>query len=308
MPEVRHAGQRKRPWVLVGGVLAAVACVCFAASFASQGHAIIVAVQQLLLFYTGVFALVALTATVAAGLIASDRIVMPAGGRVVSQAVHRAISTAAIGALVAHIILEIVAHRSHALDAVVPFMSGHRRLYIGLGTLASDLMLVIIATGIARRRFADRWPRLWRAVHLTAYAAWPFAILHGLLSGRPAKPYVNWSYGACVGAVVLALLIRIAVGHRGRAEVLPSRGPAAPNYASAQQISAALPRHIDFARERGPALPRDSWPGGRQVEAGPERRLPAGNASRWPLPSARGDAQWPQDEWQEEPPDRAASW
>jgi hypothetical protein len=308
VPEVRHADQRKRPWVFVGGLLAVVACVGFAASLTSQGHAIIVAVQRFLLFYTGVFALVALTATVAAGLIASDRIVMPAGGRVVSQAVHRAISTAAIGALVAHIALEIVAHRSHILDAVVPFMSGHRRLYIGLGTLAFDLMLVIIATGVARRRFADRWPRLWRAIHLTAYAAWPFAILHGLLGGRPAKPYVNWSYGACVVAVVLALLVRVAVEHRGRAEVLPSHGHPAPNYASAQEIAAALPRHIDFARERGQALPRDAWPGGRQVAERPERQLPAGSTSRWPLPSAGGNAEAPWDDWRQEPPDRASSW
>jgi len=287
-----------------------VACGGFAASLTTQGHAIIVAVQRFLLFYTGVFALVGLTATVAAGLIASDRIVMPAGGRVVSQAVHRAISIAAIGALAAHIVLEIVAHRSHAIDAVVPFMSGHRRLYIGLGTLASDLMLVIIATGVARRRFADRWPKLWRAIHLSAYAAWPFAILHGLLGGRAAKPYVDWSYGSCIIAVVLALLIRVAVEHRGRAEVLPSQGPPATRFASAQEIAAALPSHVDiaFPRERRAALPRDVRSSPRGVVPERQRRLAPRNASRWPLPSGSGSAPMQPDEWPQEPPDRAASW
>ena len=298
VPDVRYARGKKPRWTLVSGVLAALACCGYASSLTSQGHAIIVAVQGFLLFYTGVFALVALTATVAAGLIAGDRIMMPVGGRVVTQAVHRAISIAAIGALAIHISLEIVAHRSHLVDAIVPFLSDHRRLYIGLGTLASDLMLVIIVTGVARRRFADRWPGLWRAVHLTAYAAWPFAILHGLLGGRQAKPYVDWSYGACVVAVVLALLIRVAVAHRGRAEVLPRPVPTTA-YASAQEIAAALPRHIDLAlpRERGPALPADRQP-----------RLSPAHASRWPLPAGRVDAPMPHEQWWQEPPDRAASW
>ncbi len=285
VPEVRLGRDRKRPWILAGVVLAVAACGSFAASLTSQGQAIIMAVQRFLLFYTGVFALVALTATVAAGLIATDRIVMPAGGRVVSQAVHRAISVAAIGALIAHVALEILAHRSHLIDAVVPFLSGHRRLYIGLGTLASDLMLVIIATGVARRTFADRWPRLWRGVHVTAYAAWPFAILHGLLGGRPAKPYVEWSYGACVAAVVLALLIRAAAAHRGRAEVLPGPVPATTRYASAQDIVTALPRRIDTRR---------------QVAGGQE--------SPWVLPAARRDAAAPRGEWWQEPADGGAPW
>ena len=281
VPEVRLARDRTRPWILIGAVLAVMACGGFAASLTSQGHAIIVAVQRFLLFYTGVFALIALTATVAAGLIATDRIVMPAGGRVVSQAVHRAISVAALGALVVHIALEIVAHRSHLIDAVAPFLSGHRRLYIGLGTLASDLMLVIIATGVARRTFADRWPRLWRGVHVTAYAAWPFAILHGLLGGRTAKPYVDWSYGACVAAVALALLIRMAVAHRGRGEVLPGPVQATTRYASAQDIATALPRHIGRA---------------------------ARQESPWVLPPARQHAAAPLDEWRRAPQDGAGQW
>jgi DMSO/TMAO reductase YedYZ heme-binding membrane subunit len=183
--------------------------------------AILAAVQRFMLTYAGVFALVALTAAVAAGLVASDRIIMSPAARVVGQAVHRALSLVAVGFVATHVLLEVLAHRSRPVDAVAPFLASGRTLYVGLGTLASDLLLLILATGIARRRFAARRPAAWRVVHVTAYLAWPLAIAHGLLAGRQAKPYVDWSYGACLAAVALALLIRLVAATRSRAEVAP---------------------------------------------------------------------------------------
>jgi len=47
---------------------------------------IALAVQHFLLFYAGVFALIALTASVGAGLAAADRVVMSPGGRIAAQA------------------------------------------------------------------------------------------------------------------------------------------------------------------------------------------------------------------------------
>ena len=123
----------------------------------------------------------------AAGLIATDRLVVSPAGRVTFQAVHRALSLAAVGFLASHVLLEILAHRSRAVDAVVPFLASGRTLYLGLGTLASDLVLLIALTGVARRRFASHWTATWRGVHVTAYLAWPLAILHGLLSGRTGQ-------------------------------------------------------------------------------------------------------------------------
>jgi hypothetical protein len=240
-----------------------------AAAATSQGPAIIAAVQRFLLFYTGVFALIALTASVAAGLAAADRILMRPKGRVVLQSMHRAVSLAGLGALVAHIVLEIAAHRSHFVDAVVPFVSSYRPLYMGLGTLASDLLLIVVATGLARRMFADRRPALWRLVHISAYFAWPLSILHGLLAGRTAKPYVDWSYGVCVVVAALALLIRLIAARRGGTDVIggPVPAPAATGLASAADIAAALPRDIRTALAPGgrTALPRWNFappPGG----------------------------------------------
>ena len=73
---------------------------------------ILASLQRFLLAYSGVFALVALTAAVAAGLAATDRLVVSPAGRVTFQAVHRALSLAALGFLASHVLLEVLAHRS----------------------------------------------------------------------------------------------------------------------------------------------------------------------------------------------------
>ena len=194
----------------------------------AAGGAFLAGLQRFLLAYSGVFALLALTAAVAAGLVATDRLVVSPAGRVTFQAVHRALSLAAVGFLATHVLLEILAHRSRAVDAVVPFLASGRTLYLGLGTLASDLVLLIALTGVARGRFAARWTATWRGVHVTAYLGWPLAILHGLLAGRTAKPYVDWSYGGCLAAVAIALVVRFAAAPRGHhaGAVPPSPAPA----------------------------------------------------------------------------------
>jgi DMSO/TMAO reductase YedYZ heme-binding membrane subunit len=218
-PAAGTARPRRGRWVLIAVALAAVGGAATARGTGTD-PAVLAAAQRFALLYSGVFALIALTAAVAAGLVAADRIVMTPAGRVTSQAVHRALSLAAVGFLAAHVLMEVLAHRSHPADAVAPFLAGGRTLYLGLGTLALDLMLVIIASGVARRRFAGR-PAIWRVLHVTAYLAWPLAIAHGLLAGRHAKPYVDWSYGACLAAVALALVIRLVATTRSRTEVAP---------------------------------------------------------------------------------------
>jgi len=186
-----------------------------------HGRSIVSSVQAFLLKYAGVFALIGMTAAVGVGLLATDRIVMRPGSRVVAQAVHRGVSLAALTALAGHIVLEILAHNSRAIDAVVPFLAQHRPLYIGLGTIASDLFVLIVISGFLRGRFAGRWPWAWRSIHAVAYLAWPLCIVHGLLGGRAAKPYVDWSYGACLALVALALAVRYVATLRTNDEKIP---------------------------------------------------------------------------------------
>jgi hypothetical protein len=244
----------------------------------AQGKDILAALQRFMLFYSGVLALIALTAAVGVGIVATDRIVMAPASRVVAQAVHRAVSFAALAFLVTHIVLEILAHRSHVVDAFVPFLAHGRTFYIGLGTVSSDLVVLLVVTGIARGRFAARWPWTWRAIHATAYACWPLAIVHGLLAGRTAKPYVDWSYGACVAAVALALVIRLVATIRSRREKAPhplpdhmSSAVHAPAPATMQHDArwAALPQAYDLsgAVPQARIMPRALPPGPASLAA-----------------------------------------
>jgi DMSO/TMAO reductase YedYZ heme-binding membrane subunit len=190
------------------------------------GRDIDAATQHFMLFYAGVFALIGLTASVGVGLVATDRIVMTPGHRVMAQAVHRAVSFGALAFLVIHILTEILAQRSHVIDAFIPFLSPYRTFYIGLGTIASDLILLIVVTSIFRKRFTAHgkaWR--WRAIHYSSYVAFVFGVLHGLLGGRAAKPYVDWSYGFAIALTALAVVVRfLAISLRSKDRVSAAPG------------------------------------------------------------------------------------
>jgi hypothetical protein len=265
LPAAAAPGPHNQRWALTAVLLASKAGPLTGRGTAAAG-VILASLQRFLLAYSGVFALVALTAAVAAGLAATDRLMVRPAGRVTFQAVHRALSLAAVGFLASHVLLEVLARRSHVADAVVPFLASGRTLYLGLGTLASDLVLLIALTGVARRRFASHWTAAWRGVHVTAYLAWPLAILHGLLGGRTAKPYVDWSYGACVAAVAVALVVRLVAPRRTgpAAGPDPAPGPAVPGLPA--YLSAPPPPggYLPAPPPAHPALPAGSHDGGTQ--------------------------------------------
>ena len=200
---------------------------------------------------SGELALLALTVSVVLGVAATERHLLPPGTRVTAQIAHRAVALTAFGFLVVHILLETVAGQATPLAAVLPFVSASSRLYLGLGTIASDLVIAVIATSLARMRYSrSAHPQLWRVVHRCIYVAWPMAILHGILM-RGVPVWAAWAYGICAAAVALASTARIRM-----------RGP--------------LPQvPTDALRELPPALPRVS-PGvaglrnGRPVTASPQ--------------------------------------
>ncbi|TNH31720.1 hypothetical protein FHG89_00790 [Micromonospora orduensis] len=169
-------------------------------------------------FFAGVVALVSLSLTVMLGLLATDRLVLGISHRVLMQSAHRATGVLGVAGLAFHVLTKIATGRAAATDALVPFVGG-RGLYVGLGTVAALLMVSVIWTGIIRARFAGVGPKwLWRALHSTAYLAWPFAVFHGLNAGRAAAPWVMFSYLGCILLVVLALLVRfsVTIGRRSR--------------------------------------------------------------------------------------------
>jgi len=291
----------KRGHIATGVIIALLIVVAGAAASGAtpRGRDVLLATQHFMLFYSGVLALVALTTAVGVGVVATDRIVMTPGHRVIAQAVHRAVSFGALAFLITHIVLEILAHRSHVIDAVVPFLAQGRRFYIGLGTVASDLVIVLIITGIMRGRFASRRPGTWRAIHAVAYLMWPLSIVHGLLAGRTAHPYVDWSYGACVALVALALMIRFVATIRSQQEKAPHGLPdyvsstvQAPMPALAQQETTGQWSAVQQPRDLGRAVPQARAAQGVMPQAPrTPRALPPGAADRTAAPNPQPQPQ-----------------
>ena len=206
----------------------------------SEGHVIDAATQRFMLYYAGVFALIGLTTSVAVGLVATDRIFMKPGHRVMAQSVHRAVSFGTLAFLVIHITTEILAQRSHVIDGFIPFLSPYRTFYIGLGTIAADLIVLLVVTSIIRKRFTGHgkaWR--WRAIHYGSYVAFVFGVLHGLLGGRAGKPYVDWSYGFAIALTALAVAIRFLATSLRPKESLSTSPTASPAGSGSSPLRAA---------------------------------------------------------------------
>jgi predicted ferric reductase len=164
----------------------------------------------------GLVALVLLTATTALGLLTAGRVVTRRWPRFLVVGLHRNISLLALVFLALHIGTTVVdTYTSIGLqDAVVPFLSGYHRFWLGLGAIASDLLIAVSLTTALRNRIGHR---LWRAVHWCGYLCWPIALAHGLGIGTDAsRSWVFYLAIAC-GCVVAAAMITRTV------QLLPHR-------------------------------------------------------------------------------------
>jgi sulfoxide reductase heme-binding subunit YedZ len=152
---------------------------------------------------TGFVAVVLLTVSVTLGILTTMRWSAPRWPRFVTATLHKNVSLLAVVFLATHIgttLLDTVSP-VHLLNAIVPFTGRYRPLGIGLGVVAVDLLAALVITSLLRRRIGYR---VWRAVHWSAYACWPVAMLHGFSSGTDAgAPWARTVYLSCA-ALVLA--------------------------------------------------------------------------------------------------------
>ncbi len=161
---------------------------------------------------TGLVALVLLSATVVLGIVSSMGRAGERWPRFFSQAVHRNLSLLCLVFVAMHVVTTVADGYVPIglLDAVVPFRSPYRPIWVGFGSLAFDLLLAVSVTSALRRRIG---PRAWRGVHWLAYACWPIAVLHGLGTGSDPRLPVTQAVGvACVAVVVGATAWRLVDG------------------------------------------------------------------------------------------------
>lgn len=228
---------------------------------------------------TGAVALVLLTASVVLGVLGSLRFSAgPRWPRFAIDTLHRDVSLLVLILLVAHIATSVLdGFTSIKLtDAVIPFASSYRPLWLGLGALSFDILLALVLTSLIRRRVGLR---AWRAVHWLAYASWPVAVLHGLGTGSDTKVWWMLALTAlCLAAVLIAVGARIAQAQPGHERlrapavaltiatpiglaVLTLAGPLQPGWARRAGTPAAL-----LARTGAPT-PAAPAPRGRRASA-----------------------------------------
>jgi len=104
----------------------------------------------------GVAALLLLTASVALGVLTTVRWRSTRWPRFATAALHRNLTLLAICFVVAHVVTTIVdGYTTIGLkDAVIPFLSSYRPIWLGLGAVAFDLLLALVVTSLLRG--ADR--------------------------------------------------------------------------------------------------------------------------------------------------------
>ena len=156
---------------------------------------------------TGVVSMLLLTAAVVLGVAGPLR----ARPRVLLAGLHRNIPLLAIAFVAAHVLTTVADGYAPigVKDAILPFLSPYRPIWLGLGTVAFDLLLALVATSLLRARIGLRG---WRAVHWLAYLSWPVAAMHGLGTGTDAKS--GWLVvltAACTLAVAAAVVLRVVL-------------------------------------------------------------------------------------------------
>jgi len=160
---------------------------------------------------TGVVALLLLTATVMLGIAGTARFETARWPRVLTAGLHRQLSLLVVAFVVVHVTATVLDPFAPIgwTAAVIPFSASYRPLWLGLGTVAFDLLIAVLLTSLLRARLGYR---AWRAVHWLAYASWPVALWHGLGTGTDSR--LTWLIGldaGCVAAVGGALWWRISL-------------------------------------------------------------------------------------------------
>ena len=166
---------------------------------------------------TGIVSLTLFSAVMVLGISVRRQVRIPGMPRLAAVALHRSISLLAVVFLAVHILTAVVDSYVNIspLAAVVPFTSAYSPLWVGLGTVALDLIVAVTVTSLLRARLGRR---TWRAVHWLAYACWPVAVLHGVTmgsgTGHPMSGWPLWLTIGGIAAVLIALVPRVTTGRR----------------------------------------------------------------------------------------------
>lgn len=161
---------------------------------------------------SGVVALLLLTTSICLGIATTLRWRVHGIPRFAVAGLHRNATLVAVVFVVVHVVTTLLDGYAPIgwKDALVPFLSPYRPLWLGLGAVAFDLLLALVITSLLRARIGYQ---LWRATHWLAYASWPVALAHSLGTGSDAR--IGWFQAIALAStlsVSVMLVLRLVRG------------------------------------------------------------------------------------------------
>jgi methionine sulfoxide reductase heme-binding subunit len=165
----------------------------------------------------GLVTLLLLTVGMLLGIITAGRFSSEKWPRFLTVGLHRNVTLLALVFLALHVGTTVLDTYTSipATAAFLPFASSYKAPWLGLGAVAADLLVAVLATSLLRGRVGFR---TWRGLHWLGYACWPVALAHGLGTGTDRRTL--WILAAtigCVVAVASAATWRIATASRAGA-------------------------------------------------------------------------------------------
>jgi sulfoxide reductase heme-binding subunit YedZ len=243
-------------------------------------------VSDELLWYTGrgtgVVALVMLTLVVVLGIL--SRSGRPAAGltRFALADVHRNASLIATGLVLVHVIVLWMDPyaKLRIFDLIVPFDAVYRPFWVGLGTIASEIMALLVVTSLLRRHIGVR---AWKVIHWLSYAMWPIAWMHGWFTGTDAgRFWFRLIAILCLGAAIAAVAWRLSPNFLEIPRPRPTTAEPTASQAIAPGPGLGVgPRHAaDWHREPSGQYP--TWHREPSGQYPTWRREPTGPQPTWP--------------------------
>lgn len=166
---------------------------------------------------SGIVTLILLTLTMILGLLTTSRAQARNWPGFAQQEIHRRISIIAVVFLAIHVLTSILDTYVHIgwFALVAPFTSPYDRFWVGVGTIALDLMVAVFVSSLLRGHLK---PGTWRGIHWLAYASWPVALAHTFGLGTDSRERWVIALGVlCVLSVGVALAWRLHATAKRRA-------------------------------------------------------------------------------------------
>ena len=159
---------------------------------------------------TGIIAILLLALVVILGMVTATKAAPKGFAKFLVPDLHRRLSISAAVFLGIHIVTALLDSFVHIglAASIIPFVSSYRPIWVGFGAISFDLLLVVIATSVARHRFSQG---PWKKIHYASWLVVTFAIFHAMGTGSDARVgLVEGIYMALVGVVALAAIFRTA--------------------------------------------------------------------------------------------------